>query len=136
MVMISPTFTPRLSANIDLESSRQSDCGTARGGSRATASVAASTMRRSADLKSAVSPKCIRHGVSIIGALRTCRALRIENPRLRVLKRNENGLFIEDLSTEIAAGLSIAHANGLAGRAVFERLDFHANAERSILDQS
>ena len=49
--------------------------------------------------------------------------------------RDEDGLFIEYLSTDVAARLRIAHANDLAGRAVFQRFDFHRDAERPVLHQ-
>src|SRR5262245_35012876 len=98
IVMISPMLTPRLSANIDFESLRQRDCGSAAYGSNAT-----------------VNPPTM--------------ATRWK------LKRDENGLFIDDLATDVAARLSIAHANDLAGRAVFERFDLHTDTKGAVLDQ-
>src|SRR5205085_821934 len=52
-----------------------------------------------------------------------------------ILKRNENGLFIENLSANVASGLHIACANDLARSAVFQRFDFHRNAQTSVLHQ-
>src|SRR5438128_350784 len=46
------------------------------------------------------------------------------------LKRNQDGLFILDLSTKFPAGLQIAHAHHLARQAIFQHLHFEHHLQR------
>src|SRR6266478_2383036 len=51
------------------------------------------------------------------------------------LKRDQDGLFIFNLSSKFPAGLQIAHAHHLARQAIFQHLHFEHHLQRPILHE-